>query len=165
MSSALQGAMEIMHEIQHIDQDFICCPVGSATTLAGLSAANEKQKTILGFAALKNAGYLKQTIQKIQHDTFQTTFPFKLLLEHHGGGFGKVSTEVAEFTKEFNTITGIPIEPIYTGKMFLGLWNRIESSQIPEESTIVAIHTGGLQGLDVLAYRNIFNLQKSHQND
>lgn len=161
IQEALRGVGEITHELAHIDYDFLCCPVGSATTLAGLSAAIGYDKKVLGFAALKNADYLKKDIQMIHQQAYQQDFSYQLKLTYHGGGFGKISPEIAEFTQQFYQQTNIPIEPIYTGKMLFGLWDMIQNDEIKQGSKIIALHTGGLQGLDGLAYRNKFQLMKS----
>jgi 1-aminocyclopropane-1-carboxylate deaminase len=49
----------------------------------------------------------------------------------------------------------LPLEPVYTGKMFYALWQLIEADFFKPNSYITAIHTGGLQGLDGLRYRQL----------
>ncbi|MEO1185389.1 MAG: 1-aminocyclopropane-1-carboxylate deaminase/D-cysteine desulfhydrase, partial [Cyanobacteria bacterium J06636_27] len=41
----------------------------------------------------------------------------------------------------------LQIDPIYTGKLFYGIWDEIEKGNFKDNSTIVVIHTGGLQGI------------------
>jgi 1-aminocyclopropane-1-carboxylate deaminase len=41
----------------------------------------------------------------------------------------------------------IPLDPIYTGKMMFGILDLIQNSYFPPFSNILAIHTGGLQGI------------------
>ena len=41
----------------------------------------------------------------------------------------------------------IPLDPIYTGKMMFGIFDLIQNSYFPPKSKILAIHTGGLQGI------------------
>jgi 1-aminocyclopropane-1-carboxylate deaminase len=40
--------------------------------------------------------------------------------------------------------TGIPLEPVYTGKMMWSVYERIAGGQIPAGSEVIAIHTGGI---------------------
>ena len=47
----------------------------------------------------------------------------------------------------FQKITSISIEPIYTGKLLFGVYNLILNHYFSNGKTILAIHTGGLQGL------------------
>ena len=48
----------------------------------------------------------------------------------------------------FNKNFKIPLDPVYTGKMLFGLWDLIEKDYFRRGSTIIAIHTGGLQGIE-----------------
>ena len=38
--------------------------------------------------------------------------------------------------------------PVYTGKMMYGIFDMLEKQYFPKGSKILAIHTGGLQGID-----------------
>ncbi|MCK5001867.1 MAG: 1-aminocyclopropane-1-carboxylate deaminase/D-cysteine desulfhydrase, partial [Gammaproteobacteria bacterium] len=51
-------------------------------------------------------------------------------------------TFIEQFKKDFD----IPLDGVYTGKMFYGLFDLIKKGFFPKGSRIVAIHTGGLQG-------------------
>ena len=42
---------------------------------------------------------------------------------------------------------GISIEPIYTGKMLFGIFDMVKNNYFQKKSTIIALHTGGMQGL------------------
>jgi 1-aminocyclopropane-1-carboxylate deaminase len=44
--------------------------------------------------------------------------------------------------------TGIPLDPIYTGKMVYGVIDLIAKNYFPLSSKILMIHTGGLQGIE-----------------
>lgn len=47
----------------------------------------------------------------------------------------------------FYAQTGIPLDPIYTGKMVFGVMDLIQRNYFPPKSKILMIHTGGLQGI------------------
>jgi 1-aminocyclopropane-1-carboxylate deaminase len=55
----------------------------------------------------------------------------------------------------FYKSTGMMTDPIYTGKMFFGLIDLIQKDFFPVDSKIIAVHTGGLQG--VLGYEEAHN--------
>ena len=59
------------------------------------------------------------------------------------------------FKQNFN----IALDPIYTGKMMFGIFDLIEKGFFQKGSKILAIHTGGLQGIEgmnsVLKKRNL----------
>ncbi len=51
------------------------------------------------------------------------------------------------FVNTFKNDYNIPLDPIYTGKMMFGLFHLIEQGFFAKDSKILAIHTGGLQGI------------------
>ena len=53
------------------------------------------------------------------------------------------STFINEFYQQYK----IPLDPIYTGKMVFGVLDLIEKKWFPDNSKILLIHTGGLQGI------------------
>ena len=66
--------------------------------------------------------------------------------EYHFGGYAKVKPDLISFILEFEDTYDIPLEPIYTGKMFYGLFDLIDKDFFEKGTTIMALHTGGLQG-------------------
>ena len=77
----------------------------------------------------------------------------------HFGGYGKADRELVAFINRFKKETGIPLDPIYTGKMLFGIFVLVEQDALPKGSRILAIHTGGLQGIEgmnqVLGKKNL----------
>ena len=51
------------------------------------------------------------------------------------------------FINQFKKEQHIPLDPVYTGKMMYGILDMIEQNMFPKGSKILAIHTGGLQGI------------------
>ena len=51
------------------------------------------------------------------------------------------------FINDFKLKTGIPLDPVYTGKMMYGIIAGMKSGYFRENSRILAVHTGGLQGI------------------
>ncbi|WP_419618171.1 hypothetical protein [Thiolapillus sp.] len=64
----------------------------------------------------------------------------------HFGGFGKSDVRLQTFIDNFIRCTGIPLEPVYTGKMLYGIYDLIERGFFRPGQRIVVLHTGGLQG-------------------
>jgi 1-aminocyclopropane-1-carboxylate deaminase len=52
-----------------------------------------------------------------------------------------------EFIKAFKAKHNVQLEPIYNGKMMYGLFDLIKKDYFPSGTYIIALHTGGLQGL------------------
>jgi len=51
------------------------------------------------------------------------------------------------FINNFKEEVGISLDPIYTGKMMFGIVDLIKRGHFTKGTKILAIHTGGLQGV------------------
>lgn len=120
---------------------YICSSVGTGGTLAGLSNAAQSHQTVLGFSALKG-DFLKQDICK-----FAPRANWELLSEYHFGGYARVGKILVKFINTFKMQTGVPLDPVYTGKMLFGLLDLVQKGAFKRGTQILAIHTGGLQGI------------------
>lgn len=139
---ALLGVAESASEIT-LPFDWLCVPCGTGTTLAGLINAIPGHSRAIGFAALKNAGFLNQEVENLlQHPRDN----WHINLDYHFGGFAQTSAPLMDFISEFQCGTGIILEPVYTGKMLFGLYDLIKKNTFKPGQKIIAIHTGGLQG-------------------
>jgi 1-aminocyclopropane-1-carboxylate deaminase len=67
---------------------------------------------------------------------------------YHFGGYAKISEELITFINKFKYETGIALDPIYTGKMLYGIVDLIKKEYFKKGTKILAIHTGGLQGIE-----------------
>ena len=145
---AVKGCSEIINTI-NIDFDYICCPCGTGGTFAGLVAGLNRNKYAIGFSVLKGASFLNKNVK-----TFLKSFSidhidnWNINLDYHFGGYAKFNKELINFVERFTSSTQIPIEPIYTGKMFFGIYDLIGKGFFKKGTRIVALHTGGLQGFE-----------------
>jgi len=145
MALALQGVAELLDEID-IDYDILCVPCGTATTLAGIVSAAEKDKTILGFSALKGASYLNEEVTNLIKNESCHNKRWFIHLNYHFGGFAKKNADLLDFIEQFEVQHAIPLEPIYTAKMLYGIFDLIQKGHFSAGQKIIAVHTGGLQG-------------------
>ena len=72
---------------------------------------------------------------------------YSLETGYHFGGYAKYKPELIEFMRGFYTQTNIKTDPIYTGKLFYALVDLAKKDYFKRGSTIVVVHTGGLQGI------------------
>lgn len=137
---AIKGCEEIVTK-EDENFNYICCAVGTGGTISGLiNSSNDNQK-IIGFPALKGE-FLSNDIRKfVQNNNWE------LNQDYHFGGYGKIKPELISFLNKFYEQTNIPLDPIYTGKMIFGIFDLIGKNYFEENSKILAIHTGGLQGI------------------
>jgi len=138
---AVKGCEEILTE-QDTDFDYICCSVGTGGTISGLINCSKPGQQILGFSSLKG-DFLKEDIGK-----FVEKKNWQLITDYHFGGYAKINETLISFINEFKSKNQIPLDPIYTGKMMFGIFDLIEKGFFPKGSKILAIHTGGLQGIE-----------------
>ncbi|WP_462152190.1 1-aminocyclopropane-1-carboxylate deaminase/D-cysteine desulfhydrase [Pseudoalteromonas xiamenensis] len=148
---ALPGLLELAASLPPCDT--VACAVGSGGTLAGLALGLQATKRVLGFAVLKDE-HLQDEILEKYPELHQHTH-WQLFEQFHEGGYGRFTPELWAFCQAFTEQHHIPIEPIYTGKLFYGLWQLIQADYFAPETTICAVHTGGLQGLMGLKYRGL----------
>ncbi len=139
---ALKGVAEIIDEID-MTYDALCVACGTGATLAGLISKVPKQVSVLGFAALKNAGFLSDDVKSMLPGVYSN---WSLLHGYHMGGLAEISPELTAFMADFEEKTAIPLEPVYTGKMLYGVYDLIEKGYFKPGQCIIALHTGGLQG-------------------
>ncbi|ADF51145.1 MAG: 1-aminocyclopropane-1-carboxylate deaminase [Zunongwangia sp.] len=137
---AIAGCEEILSE-EDKEFDIICVSAGTGGTASGLINASGQNQSVLVFSALKG-DFLKD---EISH--FSSKKNWTLVSDDHFGGYAKINEELISFINEFKAECGIQLDPIYTGKMMFGIFEMIKKKRIPEKSRILAVHTGGLQGI------------------
>ena len=154
---ALKGVTEIITELsQQLDHfDFVCTPCGSGGTTAGLITGAKSNTKVLSFSVLKNANYLIDEINQLVQHSGKPKTNWQFIEDYHGGGYGKITPELIAFIEQFYRQTQIKLEPIYSGKMFFGLLDLIKQGYFPAGSNVVAIHTGGLQGINGFKQRGL----------
>jgi 1-aminocyclopropane-1-carboxylate deaminase/D-cysteine desulfhydrase-like pyridoxal-dependent ACC family enzyme len=141
---ALEGVGEIWEELTE-PFDFVATAAGTGATAAGLMARAPLATTVLAFAVLKGAGFLRRDIEKWLAGVSGER-RWRLLEAYHGGGYARLTPELVRFMDDFERRHGIALDPVYTGKMMYGLYDLVERGEIPAGSRVLALHTGGLQG-------------------
>jgi 1-aminocyclopropane-1-carboxylate deaminase len=143
---AVKGCKEITNEIE-IDFDFIVCACGTGTTIAGIASMLKPHQQAIGFAVLKHSG-LKDEIDK----KFLTHNSELIIQNYPFNGYAKTTPELIQFIKDFYHEHQILLDYVYTGKMMYGIFDLIAKNYFPENSSIIAVHTGGV------ANANVFDL-------
>ncbi len=160
---AMQGTAEIVPEI--IDQlgvtpDYICLACGTGGTTAGIVSAASTLPTpinVIGFAALKG-DFLENDVLELLKQAeiadytegcvFEQKKHWSINNDYHFNGYAKWTKPLIDFINDFKTKHDIALDPVYTGKMLYGVFDLIEKGFFPKNTTIVAVHTGGLQGIE-----------------
>lgn len=137
---AIKGCEEILTQEDAVF-DYICCCVGTGGTISGIINSSMNHQKVIGFPALKG-DFLEEDIRKYAKNN-----RWELNLDYHFGGYAKIDKVLIQFMNFFLENTKIQLDPVYTGKMLFGLYDLIEKGFFPNGSKILAIHTGGLQGI------------------
>lgn len=144
---ALRGVAELIEELPFVP-DVVICAAGSGTTVAGLAAALPVTSRVIAVVALKNGDYLVNEVESWwQRAGVKLRAPIDWVFDQHLGGFGKTSPELMQLIEVCSTKLQLPLEPLYTGKVFYALPNLAQRGLIRPEQRIVIVHTGGLQGV------------------
>ena len=138
---AIKGCEEILTNFDKTYFTHIACAIGTGGTISGLINSSNKNQQVIGFSSLKGS-FLSEVIRN-----FASKTNWNSIEEYHFGGYGKVTNELIQFLNSFFLQTKIPLDPIYTGKMVFGVLDLINKDYFPENSKILMIHTGGLQGI------------------
>jgi len=138
---AIKGCEEILTSEDKNEFSHICCAVGTAGTICGIINSSNENQQIIGFSSLKGDFLSEVICNFVQKKNWYVNCTY------HFGGYGKVSEELIDFLNGFYQETKIPLDPVYTGKMIFGIIDLIQNNHFPPNSKILAIHTGGLQGI------------------
>lgn len=144
---AVQGCTEIIEELNE-EFDYICCSCGTGGTLAGIICGLAGVKNVLGFPALKGGEFLKKDIGRLIFEYSDKEFNnWELIPNYHFRGYAKFDWDLISFINDFKSEFGIPLDPVYTGKMMFGVFDLLRRDFFSKGTKILAIHTGGLQGI------------------
>lgn len=139
---AIAGCTEFAETLGN-DFDYICCSVGTGGTLAGIINGLASTKTILGFSSLKGGEFLHADVEywlnTEQHGNW------KIITDYHFGGYGKTTPVLDQFKNHFEGRNNIPLDNVYTAKMMAGVFDLAQKEFFKTDTTILALHTGGLQ--------------------
>ena len=126
---AIEGCAEWGRKLLNIEFDVMYVAIGTGGTMAGLLKGIDGKRKVIGVPVLK--GY--------------SSSEWTLLNEYHHGGYAKVNKELTTFCESIKEEYDIVVEPVYTGKLFWAVFDQIDRGLITKGTTVLMIHTGGLQ--------------------
>ncbi len=142
---AIQGTREILIG-SHSEFSHVLTPIGTGGTFAGIAASLLSHQKLLGISALKGEGIREEMTDLLNAEGIQSPGILEVFTQYHQGGYAKWTTKLIDFIHWFWDAFGIPLDPIYTGKMAFACWDLLQQNYFPPGSRILLIHTGGLQG-------------------
>lgn len=161
------GAIGYMHAIKEIREqaelldlefDYIVNATGSGGTQAGLIMGKklyDYSPAILGVNVCDDASYFENKIMNIiksAEEKFGNRFKIKsrdikIADGYVGMGYALNKPDEIEFIVDFARTHGIFLDPVYTGKAMIGLYDLIKKGKFNKRNKILFIHTGGIYGI------------------
>lgn len=133
---------------------YICVPAGTGCTAAGIvEGFGNTNGQVLVFPVVNN-GFDPQSLLRLLDETRWRSpaeiagleRQFSIVRDYEFGGFAKHRPPLLDFVQLFQQQTAILLDPIYTAKMMFGVYDMLARGDFMPGSTVVAVHTGGLQG-------------------
>jgi 1-aminocyclopropane-1-carboxylate deaminase len=138
---AVQGTTEFAASLGNAF-DYLCSPVGTGGTLAGLVNGVSPSTTVIGFSSLKGGDFLNAEVSrwlKAPHANWE------IITSYHFGGYAKVTDALVSFQQKFMDDHAILFDQVYGAKMMFGVFDLVRRSFFERGSKVLVIHTGGLQ--------------------
>jgi D-cysteine desulfhydrase len=139
------------------------CATGSAGTLAGLHLGARMlglPLTPWGVAVCDNEAYFRGRVMEIAGD-FRERFGVAVELRpedvrvvegYRGPGYALTYPRLLDLIRRMAAEEGLLLDPVYTGKAFLAMMDRLTDGTIPSQDEVAFMHTGGIFSL--FAYRD-----------
>lgn len=149
----IEGCKEILDEVPFYD--YVFCACGTSCTYTGILASAKPHQKVIGVSVLKGENALIDEVNKhVTNFHFEPIKPFTagkldhstILDQYHFGGYAKHTTELLNFKKQFEAQHHIPLDYIYTSKLFYAVYDLINKGSLLENSSILIVHSGGQQG-------------------
>ncbi len=145
---AIKGCEEILTQDDQ-QYDYICTCVGTSGTITGIIKSTKSHQKVLGISVLKGIIFDKEI-----HKFAPNNNNWQIIDDYNFGGYAKITPELIQFINDFYQKYKIKLDPIYTGKLLFGVIDLIRKNYFPENSKILVIHTGGIQGVAGMNLKN-----------
>lgn len=149
---AERGVGEIVHELESLGlkPDYLAVSAGTGSTATGLikTLINKGWPTrVLVLSSLKAPGLRDKIASGSGID--RNDFDY---LDYSLGGYARTNPSYLDFLRQFFQKTGIPVDPVYNGKVVFGLDDMQKRGFFKAGASVLWLHTGGLQGLEAYHY-------------
>jgi len=153
---AIPGSGEIVDEIVSQlgkEPDYIIMDLGTGGTFSGVLNNLPGKTQLIGISAIKGVDWNKTLTEIFNGNTeFLLKKNWKIIEDYHFGGFAKYNDKLIDFINKYKSKYGISLDPVYTGKLVYAVEDLIEKQYFKNNSTIVWVHGGGLQGIKGFNY-------------
>jgi 1-aminocyclopropane-1-carboxylate deaminase len=93
---------------------------------------------------MKNNHALENEMKLLVNDQAQNRV--QLLHDYHFGGYAKFTQDLVDFMNRQWTVHHLPLDFVYTAKALYAIYDLADKKIFANDSNILFIHSGGLQG-------------------
>jgi len=158
-SEGILGCNEIINP--EWNYDYIMCACGTATTYTGIVSNINTDTKVIGISVLKGENKLPGEVEKILNgiypkknynikgnDELDNEFISRncIISNYSFNGYANYYKPLIDFKMEFEKKYSIPLDYVYTNKLFFAAFDLMMKQKFKENAKILLIHSGGLQG-------------------
>jgi D-cysteine desulfhydrase len=140
------GAAEIGRLAQIESYSHICCATGTGTMLAGLVHAALPHQQVLGICSLKIPNDNNNSLNSFVNPYAAWPTQYTIFYDYHFGGYARKTDELIQFMNSVYLQHELPTDFVYTGKLFFGVMQLVQTDYFKPGSRILLVHSGGVQG-------------------
>ncbi len=148
----VKGAADLTGELIASIPSHIVLAGGTLSTAAGVISSMPSGMRLVVVPAWKGC-----TEKRFRETLSQFQIPDKDNWEiwptYHFGGFARYTKALVDFVADYYRRTGIPLDPVYTGKLLFAVEDKLRAGYFSEIDKAVVIHSGGHQGMRGFSYR------------
>lgn len=122
------------------DAHYVACACGTGGTLSGMLTGIASNTRGIGIPVVRAEKSLQELLAGEGHEPSR----YNLVTGYEMGGYAKSSEQLEAFMREFTAMTAVPLEPVYTGKLFFALDDLVRKNYFHRGEKLVVVHTGGL---------------------
>jgi len=142
---------------RRISPSHVVVATGSGGTQAGLALGANLlgwETQVLGMAVCDDSDYFQKKVGKDIRDCINrydlsvdpAAIDVQVNDQYIGPGYAQADQAVFDTIEWLARTEGIVLDPVYTGKAFLGLLSEIKANRLEGARDIVFVHTGGVFG-------------------
>jgi len=159
-------AQEILEQerLEGLDVKRVVHATGSGGTTAGLAlgmaAAGRDDVEVIGVAVCDDRAYFDAKVGAICDAALaagtidadiRARARWRIVEGYKGEGYGKTTSGEMHMIADLARTEGVLLDPVYTGKAWIGLRHELKADRLARDGTTVFLHTGGIYGLFAFA--------------
>ena len=131
------------------EKRLVALACGTGSTMAGLIRGLTKRCAlgieVVGISVINAPGVIERAVSSWLHEDGESCrIVWRTIDDCHFGGYAKTSPELSEFVAQYSGLHDVPLESVYSGKLFWWLNRELQSGQLQEGAEVILIHSGGI---------------------